>query len=165
MVNPTEVKIVPGFILSQQSQPRLGQKQYLDMAADVPKRAREDRSFIRTLDTFTLRAAAILHLNQQHRGGRVTYTVSRDGQTLALTSDLPPPFLTRRKKAVWLLPGEGEEGNDDRVGMCLTSSGLSLSEGFYKRGLQLETQVDEGSEVAEGLGIRGEDAIGGLPDL
>lgn len=43
MVNPTEVKIVPGFILSQQSQPRLGQKQYLDMAADVPKWAREDR--------------------------------------------------------------------------------------------------------------------------
>lgn len=47
-------------------------------------------SFIRTLDTFPLRAAAILHLNQQHWGGRVTYTVSRDGQTLALTSDLTP---------------------------------------------------------------------------
>lgn len=43
MVNPTEVKIVPGFILSQQSQPPLGQKQYLDMAADVLKWAREDR--------------------------------------------------------------------------------------------------------------------------
>lgn len=39
-VDPTEVKIVAGFILSQQSQPRLGQKQYLDMAADVPKQAR-----------------------------------------------------------------------------------------------------------------------------
>lgn len=75
------------------------------------------------------------------------------------------PLVYQRKKAVWLLPGEGEEGNDDRVGMCLTSSGLSLSEGFYKRGLQLETQVDEGSEVAEGLGIKGKDAIGGLPDL
>lgn len=49
--------------------------------------------------------------------------------------------------------------------MCLTSSGLSLSEGFYKRGLQLQTQVDEGSEVAEGLGIKGKDAIDGLPDL
>lgn len=42
-VDPTEVKIVPGFILSQQIQPQLGQKQYLDMAADVPKLAREDR--------------------------------------------------------------------------------------------------------------------------
>lgn len=40
-VDPTEVKIVPGFILSQQIQ--LGQKQYLDTAADVPKLAREDR--------------------------------------------------------------------------------------------------------------------------
>lgn len=36
MVDPTEVKIVPGFILSQQSQPQLSQKQYLAMAADVP---------------------------------------------------------------------------------------------------------------------------------
>lgn len=59
------------------------------------------------------------------------------------------PLVYQRKKAVRLLPGEGEEGNDDRVGMCLTSSGLSLSEGFYKRGLHLETQVDEGSEAAE----------------
>lgn len=75
------------------------------------------------------------------------------------------PLVYQRKKPVWLLPGEGEEGNDDRLGMCLTSSGLSLSEGFYKRGLQLETQVDEGSVVAEGLGIKGKDAIGGLADL
>lgn len=36
---------------------------------------------------------------------------------------------------------------------------------FYKRGLQLETQVDEGSEVAEGLGIKEKDAIDGLSDL
>lgn len=42
-LDPAEVKIVAGFILCQQSQPRLGQKQYLDMAADVPKQAREDR--------------------------------------------------------------------------------------------------------------------------
>lgn len=42
-VDPRGVKIVAGFILSQQSQPQLGQKQYLDMAADVPKQAREDR--------------------------------------------------------------------------------------------------------------------------
>lgn len=41
--DPTEVKIVVGFILPQQSRPRLGQKQYLDMAADVPKQAWEDR--------------------------------------------------------------------------------------------------------------------------
>lgn len=42
-LDPTEVKIDAVFILPQQSQPRLGQKQYLDMAADVPKQAREDR--------------------------------------------------------------------------------------------------------------------------
>lgn len=38
-VYPAEVKIVPCSILSQQSQRWLGQKQYLDMAADVPKQA------------------------------------------------------------------------------------------------------------------------------
>lgn len=42
-VCPTEVKIVPSSILPQQSQRWLGQKQYLDMAADVPKQAQEDR--------------------------------------------------------------------------------------------------------------------------
>lgn len=42
-VYPAEVKIVPSSILSQQSQRWLSQKQYLDMAADVPKQAQEDR--------------------------------------------------------------------------------------------------------------------------
>lgn len=36
-VYAAEVKIVPSSILSQQSQRWLSQKQYLDMAADVPK--------------------------------------------------------------------------------------------------------------------------------
>lgn len=42
-VCPTEVKIVPSSIIPQQSQRWLSQKQYLDMAADVPKQAQEDR--------------------------------------------------------------------------------------------------------------------------
>lgn len=42
-VYPAEVKIVPSSILLQQSQRWLSQKQYLDMAADVPKQAQEDR--------------------------------------------------------------------------------------------------------------------------
>lgn len=53
--SPTEVKIVPCSILLQQSQRWLSQKQYLDMAADVPKQAQEDRPARGTFGTVRLR--------------------------------------------------------------------------------------------------------------
>lgn len=52
--SPTEVKIVPCSILLQQSQRWLSQKQYLDMAADVPKQAQEDRPARGTFGTVRL---------------------------------------------------------------------------------------------------------------
>lgn len=53
--SPAEVKIVPCSILLQQSQRWLSQKQYLDMAADVPKQAQEDRPARGTFGTVRLR--------------------------------------------------------------------------------------------------------------
>lgn len=97
-VYPTEVKIVPSSILLQQSQRWLSQKQYLDMAADVPKQAQEDRPARGTFGIARLQGAgkswkqcglwghlresisASLYLNSRHSMG---------GSDLEMTKNMP----------------------------------------------------------------------------